>query len=172
MRRDAMVRIRARRRLALVALLLAAAACVRREDVATVDRWLRCEECTGGELQRVRALGVKAVPVLARALDGPPAWMDSAMRQQFSGSWTRARAQSLTYPPTMVPSDSAVYVDRVLANFRATYQKRAIVGLQAIGGAKARDALRTAIARDSLQGRRPMRADVRRVADSLVALIP
>jgi alpha-tubulin suppressor-like RCC1 family protein len=127
----------------LAAMCLAFWACDKpsREDYAVAMRWLKCEECVEDELQAVRDRGNALVPILAKALRGPPDDSVANVKVQLASAHVRLRSRG------PVPVDSTAYVNHYLSNYRSLYQSRAITGLAAIGTAPALAALEAA--RDS-----------------------
>jgi hypothetical protein len=168
-----------RRRVVILAGVLLAAclpASVTSENEATIERYLTCEECVNGELARVTALGIAAVPALTVALAGPSAQSISNITKSSVEAFSRARAQSQRYSQAdraLRPmSDSATYVSRNVENFRASYQARAAHALAVIDPTGSRVAFRRKLADDSLAKTRLFRPDVRAMMDSLVRTPP
>jgi hypothetical protein len=112
--------------LAAVALASTLAACV--DDAAEQERlmaWLSCDECTDGELAFVvDTLGQRAQPALRRALLGSLEDYTANVEAIAGAEWSAT--------PGMV-GDSATFVDSIVANVRATVQRRATIGLGALG---------------------------------------
>jgi hypothetical protein len=122
----------------------------------TLDSWLMCDECINGERAAAKAIGHKAVPALSSALVGPPARRRALVRGQFVDS----------YPGAITGLTPDVYADQLLANYVATYQKRAAIALGDLGGNDAKAALNEALARAST---RAYREDVVRLIRYVVA---
>ena len=115
-------------------------------DQAVVRRWLLCEECYHGEIDSVLARPGTSVPLLAAALDGPPAALRENVRRQLEETYqhlANRAAREGRVPPLTLDE----YVAHFLGNYEAVYQSRAITGLAAIGTPEARAALDTAAAR-------------------------
>ena len=87
----------------------------------TLDAWLTCNECINGERAAARGIGQKAVPEFSSALVGPPARRQTLVRAQFANSYPGVAIAGLTRD---------VYADLLLANYVATYQKRAAIPLE------------------------------------------
>ena len=102
----------------------------------TIDEWLQCEECSDGELDSVAQLGNRGVRRLTAALRGAPPEDSSNIR--FQAESMHARVQGATIPVTE-------YADRAVANYKATYQKRAAIGLHRINTPQAHAALVAAL---------------------------
>ena len=114
-------------------------------DREIIDRWLHCAECRSGERAAVRNLGPRVVPVLKRALEeGPPQDYLDNMRLKFEGLYTSV-LRTTTSPLDSSALPRAAYVERGVANYVATYQKRAATSLSDIGGPEAAAALRGAL---------------------------
>jgi len=113
-----------------------------------IERWLLCDECRGGERDSLVALGEEAVSSLADHLRGPSAAARENMRRRIVESYVPGGALS--------QND---YISRMLENYEALTQKRAALGLGAIGTASARRELEHAL--DSADIRR-YRSDVLR----------
>jgi alpha-tubulin suppressor-like RCC1 family protein len=112
-------------------------------DALILRRWLLCDECTGGELDSVRALERRAamVPLLARALDGPEPSRRGNVRVQLEATYDRLAARAADEGRSL-PLTREQYVAHYLGNYEATYQARAIMGLAAIGTTDAMAVLR------------------------------
>lgn len=122
-----------------------------------VDRWLLCDDCTSGEREFVRALGERAIPRLTSALlQGPPADRRALMRTKFQ----RGHA---SLGPGIALTETE-YVDELLSNYVATYQKHSALSLADIGGADARNVLDEALSPARVNS---FRADVVRFVRSL-----
>ena len=104
-------------------------------DVA-IRRWLLCEECSEGELKSVLAYGDRAVDPLKEALDGPPQERMENMRRQAIYLYARATDDTIA---------QARYAERSVANYVATYQRRAVVALDSIDTPLAHQALIDAV---------------------------
>jgi hypothetical protein len=125
----------------LVTLALAVSACdpLTPAEREAVHEWLVCEECTEEQRDAVAQLGDRGVWPLARALRDAPEEGKDIIREQ-----TRAmHARISVGGPAAVPEQQ--YVDGIVANYVATYQRRAAVGLQEIGTPAAHNALLLAI---------------------------
>jgi alpha-tubulin suppressor-like RCC1 family protein len=115
-------------------------ACLNDQDRTVTRAWLRCEECVDGELEALKERGDRVVPLLARALDGPPDYRDTNVRHQLERTYAELK-QRVTAKGDTLQVDSARYVNHYLENYRALYQSRAITGLAAIGTSKAQEEL-------------------------------
>jgi hypothetical protein len=122
----------------------------------TLDAWLTCDECINGERAAAKAIGQKAVPAFSSALVGPSARRQTLVRAQFANSYPGVVIAGLT---------PDVYADLLLANYVATYQKRAAISLGDLGGNDAKAALNEALARAST---RAYREDVVRLIRYIV----
>jgi hypothetical protein len=125
----------------LVALALAVAACdpLTRAERRAVHDWLLCEECTEEQRDAVAQLGDLGVWPLAQALRDAPEEGKDIIREQTRTLYARV---SVGAP---APVSEQQYVDEVVANYVATYQRRAAVGLREIGTPAAHNALVAAI---------------------------
>jgi hypothetical protein len=124
-------------------------------EFRTLDNWLTCDDCSSGERAAVEAMGWKAISRLEVALIRPAPAREAVMKTKFAQSYDQARINS------RVPTLSAqAYVDYRVANYVATYQKRAAESLADIGslgflhGWRARRALDQAIADHTGRGYR------------------
>ena len=117
-------------------------------DQLAVRRWLLCEECVHGELDSIRdpSRRDRAVPLLARALAGPPASRRANMRRQLEETYQRLAARAVDQGETL-PLTMEQYVAHFLGNYEAVYQTRAIRGLAAVGTPEALRVLSEAKAR-------------------------
>lgn len=140
-----------------IAMIVAAACALEDQEYAAIDAWLNCDHCINGERAAVEALGNDAVPTLALALRGPSQGRRDLMRRKFEESHRQY--------PAGVPQTQ--YVNQLLANYVATYQKRSALSLGDIDSERARDELRKA--RDSA-GVRGYRPDVVRVIRTALAI--
>jgi hypothetical protein len=127
------------------------------QEYATIDAWLRCDECQRGERAAVKAIGGKAVHTLDRALIGPSASRIANMEAQWRQTY------SMLGPSAV--SESA-YVAHFRGNYVAGYQTRAAISLGDIGGSRAKRALRRAL---GAAGPRGYRSDVVRVITAVLA---
>lgn len=95
------------------------------EAQEVVLRWLTCEECVDGELEAVvDSLGSSATPLLREALlETPQDYLDNVERA-LGAAWQRRTNPAI---------DSAEYVDRFAANYRAVLQGRAAEALGRLG---------------------------------------
>ena len=121
------------------------------DEFRTLHSWLTCDECVNGERSAVAAIGPKAVAMLDSALIGPSRGRQAIMRAKGEDSFRFAQ---------IAGQRSIDYTDARVANYVATYQKRAAVSLGDIGDKRAREALDRAIAESSIRHYRP---DVLRV---------
>ena len=139
---------------ALLALVLALASCgggLKPADERKIQRWLLCEECTEGELDSVLALGSRGEDALKAAVRGPPADGVNNIRLQTEAMYGRI--------PSPIPGlNQQKYVEHFVANYKATYVRRAIVALARLNTPTAHAALIDALRHDTLY-----RADVRRL---------
>lgn len=130
------------------AVVALATGCQQRElsdaEATGLLEWLSCEECNDDELSYVTdTLGSRARGPLREALlELPAAYLDRG-RQALRTSWSRR-------PPGAV--DSAAYFDHYMSNYEATLQRRAAVGLAALGDTAS---LREAMERVGAIGYRP-----------------
>ncbi|HEX9729181.1 MAG TPA: hypothetical protein VGA37_11810 [Gemmatimonadales bacterium] len=122
---------------------------------------LECDHCLANERDTtaLRRLGDDAVGPLTHALRGPTADQLENLRYQFSAQSARIAATG---------SDSALYVNRLLSNARAQYQKRAAQALAVIATPGAVAALQLALS-DQASGRVAYRADVLPVIHRAIA---
>jgi hypothetical protein len=116
-------------RLLLLALVVGVVACGRgdrwsEEEEARFHQWLSCEECSDGELAFIRdTLGERAqAPLREILLDMPAAYLERA---------TEGLEASASDLPASV--DRQAYLDFYLTRYEATLQRRAAVGLAALG---------------------------------------
>lgn len=135
---------------------LTACASLSTADRSDIRRWLLCEECTEGELDRVLRLGDRAVPALAEALEGPPAEGRANMRRQSEDLHAGVSSPALS---------QAGYAGHFESNYIANYQMRAARALSGIGTDRARAALVVAVGRGS-----SYRPDVRRYVGSVAPI--
>ena len=129
-----------------VLLLLAAVACrpLNRTERQDLETWLLCEECTGGERERVARLGDRAVNTLAGTLgNGPAADRRANMAQQIRELYGRLGGAAA------VGATEAAFVSRYLDNYVVTYRVRSAMSLGDIGTPKALRALQRAATGDS-----------------------
>lgn len=132
------------RLLAALALVLAGCDPLIPAERKSVHEWLVCEECTDGELEEVVQLGDRAVWLLVQALRDAPDEGKNIIRQQTQAIHARV-------PGALISQQE--YVDDVVANYQATYQRRAAIALHRIGTPAAHNALVTAV-RDHTRYRR------------------
>lgn len=112
-------------------------------DREIIDRWLHCAECRSGERAAVRAIGPRAVPTLVKALEGgPPAEYRDNMRRKVNTLYTSIKTTASGPDSSALPRTA--YVERGVANYEATYRKRAAVSLGDIGTPEAVSALQAA----------------------------
>jgi hypothetical protein len=71
-----------------------------------IDAWLSCDECRGGELEQVVAIGESAVPILSQTLTGLPADRMENLTRRAGAAWR-------SIPDA--ESDSTTFVDYHLA---------------------------------------------------------
>jgi len=152
--------------LALLLATLAVGGCrprLSRAEQTLVQAWLLCDECDGGERQRVAGLGAKAVPTLAAALrDGPPADRRANMAQQLRDLYGRlggAAALGVT---------QQVFITSYLDNYVTSYRTRAALSLGDIATPDAARALEEAQAGDS-SGTAPLPGSVRLAVQGAIA---
>jgi len=142
----------------------------------TIERYLSCEECVNGELAAVTALGQAAVPTLTAALTGPSAESMANITKSSVDAFVRARAQSERYSQAdraLRPmSDSATFVSRNVASFRASYQARAAHALAVIDPPGAKTIFRRKLSEDSLANPPLLQPDARALMDSLARTPP
>jgi hypothetical protein len=134
------------------------------DDFAAVQEalvtWFECDECTSGELDRVVALGKRAVPSLAATLDGgpSPARVERS-RLQLERSYDDLVAYARGRPSIEVPLTREAFVAVHLTAQSARWQARAAVALGRIGTPEARAFLRTALDR-------PLQTEVRKSVEA------
>ncbi len=127
-------------RAAMTATLLLGSCLLTCPEHDQVEAWLYCDECIAGERETVKGLGLRAVPTLVAALDGPSAEQQAFVRKGFELRYAGEPA-----------NERAQLVSEQVSNFVAMVQKRAAVSLGDIGGDKARAALTTALSDTSLR---------------------
>ena len=131
-------------RFGLVGLLVSINGCnepdsVRRRAAGEVEpmvvRWMECNDCRGGELDSVVALGEDAVPLLTQFLrEGPQPERLDAFEAHVDSTYHRLGARN-----TRSPDEFKATYSR---GFRIGYQERAARALGRIGGGAAADSLR------------------------------
>lgn len=129
-----------------------ASASVPQADTGRQQRlaWLQCVECSGGELDRVVALGRSSdssatVETLGQDLRGGPSPAYRAnIRQQFDSAYTEDSLDAVEDGDQPVLT-RAQYVQPLLDNFVNTYRVRAARALARIGGPAAKVALDSAL---------------------------
>jgi hypothetical protein len=127
-------------------------------QVGTVEDWMFCDECFGGEREAVAALGPVAVHPVAAILDEVPGLWEANVRTRYG---VAAAQDSL---PT---EDSIRFVNDHLANFIATVQSRSAMSLGDIKTDQAQAALNEALQDSTGRG---YRSDViRAVRTALLA---
>jgi hypothetical protein len=142
---------------------------------AVVERWLECEECSEGELAAVIGLGAAAVPALATALAGPPAYMLDRVRASAVVAYATARRQNERRARTQVvppPPDSGSYVGEIVENFRALRVTRAAQALAQIAPDRARTEIGRALAADSAGTAPRLRPVARRRLEEILRSLP
>src|SRR5688572_22936136 len=128
-----------------------------KQERRVIDAWLNCDECLEGERDSVRRLGSPAIGALSDALEGPPPDRRQIMRTKFAETYSSFTIAGLT---------QTEYVNQLLSNYVATYQKRAATSLRDIAGADAREALDEAAAAAAARG---YRDDVVRLINFAIA---
>jgi hypothetical protein len=124
--------------------------------------WLECEECGDGELEAVVKLGSLAVPSLATSLREGPSQAKRELRwRELINSHDRVGAYYMKHRKLIVPMSQQTFVRAYLDNYVALYQKRAAIGLAAIGGRDASKALEDA-------ERAALRNDVRKTVEASI----
>jgi len=116
------------------------------EDFGKLHNWLICDECINGERDSVANIGDRAVGRLDSALVGPSPQRIALMRAKLGDSFRFAHRPG---------ADSNAYIKPRLANYVATYQKRAAMSLGDIGTPAAIAALERASRDAGLRGYRP-----------------
>jgi len=106
--------------------------------------WLECEECWGGELGAVAALGDDAVPLLAATLD---AGLSPASRAKLEAQLGAYYDQAEKRGAAALRWSRKDFVAHHLATRDAGYRSRAAEALGRIGGRDAESALRDALAK-------------------------
>lgn len=119
-----------------------------RDDFDRLQNWLICDECIDGEREAVRRIGARAVGRLDTALRSPSPQRIALMRAKLGDSFRFAHSPG---------GDSNAYINPRVANYVATYQKRAAMSLGDIATPEAIAALDRAIRDATL---RAYRADV------------
>jgi hypothetical protein len=127
-----------------------------RAEWSLVDDWLACEECSGGEMARVTAIGPRAMPALVGTLRDLPLDRKRNLELRLIGVWEET--------PTAGSADG--FVRHHLANAVATAQKRSAVALVSLG---ALDSVRVALVTARVRG---YRSDVVEMLQSLVFAVP
>jgi hypothetical protein len=156
--------VTASRLLAVMTLAVSVTGCgLSQQQRLTLRHWLLCDDCSGGELDSVAAIGGRGAPTLARALlEGPLPERRANVRRQLEAS--HAQLVRFAAPSPVTVSESS-YVQGFLDSYVATYQIRAIGALRRIGTSRAHGALREALAHPTL-----FRGDViRALGDALGA---
>ncbi len=111
-------------------------------DERVIQAWLKCEECSDGELAAVVKLGTQVVPRFGEALrSGPSQEALDEVRKQSAASHQRMVEYAKTHPNAPVPMSERDYVNRQEENFIVLYQSRSATALRAIGGPDARKEL-------------------------------
>jgi hypothetical protein len=148
----------------LLALALASGACdpLTPAEHRAVHDWQVCEECTDEQRNAVVQLGDRGVRPLAQALRDAPRKGKDVVREQTRAMHARVK------PPVAIAQDA--YVESVVANYVATYQRRAAVGLYEIGTPAAHNALITA-ARDYGRYRADVMREIGRAAGIRLAIV-
>jgi len=123
------------RRLLLVAVSMTAAAChgLSEQERESIDLWLTCQECDGGQLDSIVALaGRKPLAtrdtIIEDLLRGP-----SQARRDHLGAQLDSSFSELASSQGPLPIDRAIYAQHYLANFVASYRLRASIALATIG---------------------------------------
>ena len=145
---------RSRRRRGLSACLLASAlalaAPAQAGDAAAVVAWFDCEECTDGELGRVRDLGDAALPLLRRAaVDGAGEPRVARARAHYTRLYLmlrEPRAESVGAPTAGLRE----FVGRYLSVLDERVRVRAAVAVLEISGPAALDDLPPGLREDAL----------------------
>ena len=111
----------------------------------TIMEWLGCEECTDGELDKVVALGGIAVPSLAAVLEKTlsPARRE-LLRRQAIADFRKLKDYEKAHPENEVSMKLEAYVEHVVKSAETKHRVRSILGLAAIGGQDATQALQSA----------------------------
>ncbi len=100
-----------------------------------VVRWMECNDCRGGELDSVVALGEPAVPLLTQFLrQGPPPERLDAFEARLDRTYHRRGARNEISPDEFKATYSR--------GFRIGYQERAARALGRLGGGAAAESLR------------------------------
>src|SRR5262245_49867118 len=124
-------------------LLLCTATCsspVTETNRRIITAWLVCDECVGGEQQRVVDRGAAVIPYLTDAIkQGPTRYYDSVSTLQAREN--SARTQRYRRDHQLVPmsaTDSSGFVDSHREAFALTWRLRAAQALNAIDPVAAR----------------------------------
>jgi hypothetical protein len=141
-------------RAARLVLVLGLVACGGSDTPEIVKDWLLCDECTGGELDRLRSEGDRAVPLLMAALvAGPSPTQISNIEAQAASDFdaaSRFRNRMSSAAPGAPAFTAGGVIAASVAGYDRGYRQRAIIGLDAIRTPRAIDSLRGAWTSDSL----------------------
>jgi hypothetical protein len=127
-----------------------------------IDAWLLCHDCTDGELDSLRADGrAHAAVVESLSTDlllGPSPGRRANIGQQLEQSYAVDTAYEIAagLVPDMTLPD---YVTRFTDNYVAVYRAHAGIALAAVGGARAKTALDSAVSGQLRPGSDPIRVD-------------
>jgi hypothetical protein len=138
-------------------------------DRDVIDPWLLCHDCTDGELDTLTVVG-RLRPAVVESLStdllgGPAPGRRDNIELQIEQSFATDTAyeNSLGIAPPVTAPD---YVSQYAENYVAVYRAHAGVALAAIGGARAKTALDSAVAGGLRPGSAPLRPDVQEAVKS------
>jgi hypothetical protein len=95
------------------------------EEYHAISAWLTCDDCTDGEREQVAAIGTRAIPFLAEALDSLPGNRRDNMRSQY---WE-------LHQFIESGEDSATFVNRYLESMETMVRIRSVTSLADVGAA-------------------------------------
>jgi len=130
-----------------------------------VIAWLECEECDDGELNALKKYGKLAVPTLIATLaKGPSPASLELMRRGLEVRYNNLVEYAKSHRNIKVAQSKDDFVAHYMNNYVALYQIRSALGLAAIGGKEAGEALQRA-------SRTPYRSDVLEVIKEQLTLM-
>jgi hypothetical protein len=135
-------------------------------DQRALRDWLECEECWEGELEKVVALGDRAVPSLSATLqEGMSPAARARLSRQLAERYAERVAWAQEHPEAAVTMSRDEYVRHHVDNRDALYRVRSIRALAAIGTPAALRALREELERTPHEG---IREEIRRALEGTV----